>query len=154
MITAEQYKIERGICDKAHAYADSLMRPGGKLVRNYITAEEAAHPDYAACDNAMRGRVEQYELLTNPPEYFGGYVGKVDGTEYGSKRRALTGWTGAKIGTIVLGPSWRVNSYVGSRMYQAYATMAGREYTGRTFGEGMCVCLRETAASKRKRGVK
>jgi hypothetical protein len=33
------------------------------------------------------------------------------------------------------------------------ARVAGREYTGRGFGECMAVMFRETAASKRKRGA-
>lgn len=39
------------------------------------------------------------------------------------------------------------------RLAPHVARIAGREYTGRGFGEGMCVSLRETAASKRKRGA-
>lgn len=149
MIDAATYAIERAICDKAEVY-----RAG----RTVITAEEAKHPDYAACDNAMRGRVEQYELRTNPPETFVAYVGKAKRNGMGVDRivgqsYGLTTWMGDELGNATLGSSWRVNSYVGSRMYQIYAWMSGREYTGRGFGEGMAVVLRETAASRRKRGA-
>ena len=70
-----------------------------------------------------------------------------------TSRREVTTWMGDVLGTCTLGTGWRVNSYVGSRMYQIHARIAGREYTGRGFGEGMAVVLRETAASKRKRGA-
>jgi len=126
--------------------------------RNYITAEEAAHPDYAACDNAMRGRVEQYELRTNPPSIFVAYVGKPKRNGMGCDRIAgqtweLTTWTGDELGSATLGASWRGSGVFGSRMYQIYAWMSGREYTGRGFGAGCSVVLRETAASKRKRAA-
>lgn len=49
-----------------------------------------------------------------------------------------------------LSTSWRVNSYIGTHMFQIYARVEGRDYTGRGFGEGMCVNLRETAESARK----
>ena len=50
----------------------------------------------------------------------------------------LTDWHGKPIGTIRLTVSWRTSrSYVNSRMYQAYATVNGVTYTGRTTGEGM-----------------
>lgn len=144
MIDAATYAAERAICDKAEAYARATMLRNGKQTC-YLTAEEAKHPDYAACDNAMRGRVEQYELRTNTPERFGAYVS--------SDGKSFTTWTGDVLGSCYLGSGWRVNSYVGSRMYQATAWVNGREFTGRTFGAGMCVSLRETAASKRKRGA-
>ena len=62
----------------------------------------------------------------------------------------LTDWSGSLIGWVRQGSSWRVRSHLGSRMYQFYATIGGREYTGRGFGEGMSVRLRETAESKRR----
>lgn len=158
ILTTEQYATERAICDRARAYADSIMRPTGGKTRNYLTAEEALHPDYAACDNAMRGRVEKYEILTNPSERLLAYIGKRRANGMGVDREIgasypVTTWTGDVIGSATVGASWRVHSYVGSRMFQFHAHIAGREYTGRGFGEGMCVSLRETAASKRKRGA-
>ncbi len=71
------------------------------------------------------------------------YIGKPLGNGMGverdgiTSRRELTDWHGNHIGTVFLGRGWRVNSYVGERMYQAYATVNGVKYTGRTFGEGM-----------------
>lgn len=144
MIDAATYATERAICDKAMAYARSTMLRNGKQT-NYLTAEEAQHPDYAACSNEMRGRVEHYELLMNTPERFGAYVS--------SDGKSITTWTGDVIGTCYLGSGWRVRSFVGSRMYQATAWINGREFTGRTFGPGMFIGLRETAKSKRNRAA-
>lgn len=64
-------------------------------------------------------------------------------------RNALNDWGGNRIGTCYLSNSWRVNSYIGTRMFQIYAWVDGKEYTGRGFGRGMAVVLRETAHSKR-----
>jgi len=64
-------------------------------------------------------------------------------------RHELTDWHGNRLGSCALASSWRVNSWIGSRMYQIYAWANGKEYTGRGFGEGMVVVLRETALSKR-----
>ena len=156
ILTTEQYATERAICDRAQAYADSIMRPAGAKPRNYMTAEEALHPDYAACDNDMRGRVSQYETLTSPPDRLVAYMGQPDrqACNYESAQPwPVTTWAGNRIGTATISAKWRVRSFMGSHMFQFYARIADREYTGRGFGEGMCVSLRETAASKRKRGA-
>lgn len=155
MLTPETYALERSLVDKAEAAKRANWpdwRKGGVL-----PAAVVEHPDYRAVDNAMRGRVEQYELVHNTPESFVAYVGpqtreQRDATNWVACRSwTLTTWAGDPIGTIRLGSGWRVNSYVGTRMYQAYARVGGREFTGRTYGEGMAVVLRETAASKRRR---
>lgn len=70
------YRAERALCDAAAAYAARIMREGGdKRRRNYMTKEEAAAPVYAACNNDMRGRVEQFELLRDMPARFSAYLG-------------------------------------------------------------------------------
>lgn len=146
VLNETQYKIERAICDKAQAYAERIMSEGGtKRARNYLTRDEAMHPDYVACDNDMRGRVEQYEILTSLPGSFIAYLGD---------NNAATVWTGLRLSTDgICTASWRVRSYTGSHMYQHLFTIGGRKYTGRGFGKGMCIVLRETAASKRKRNA-
>ncbi len=156
-IDAATYAIEHAICDNAHEYARRTMATRGKAC-NYLTADESAHPDYAACDNAMRGRVEQYEILRDMPERIFAYIGQGNRNGIGCDRIAgqtfpVTVWTGDVLGYATMGNGWRVNSAYGSRMYQIYASIKGREYTGRGFGSGMCVSLKETAASKRKRGI-
>lgn len=70
-----------------------------------------------------------------------GYVGKTIHTGC----RLLTDWHGNQIGTCYLSSSWPVRSYIGSRMYQIYATINGIQYTGRGFGEGMSVRLKRCA---------
>lgn len=77
-----------------------------------------------------------------------GYVGKTLGDGMGVNRhgstshRALTDWHGNQLGTCFLSSSWRVRSYFGSHMFQIYAQVDGKDYTGRGFGEGMAVILR------------
>lgn len=84
------------------------------------------------------------------------YVGEKVGDGMGvdrfgdTSRRFLTDWHGNKIGHCNLYKSWPVQSSIGNRMYQIYATIGDKVYTGRGFGVGMSVVLRETAASKRK----
>lgn len=77
------------------------------------------------------------------------YIGKPvsDGMgvdRFGStSRRALTDWHGNQIGFCYLGKRWPVRSYIGTHMHQVYATVDGKRYTGRSWGEGMSVNLRE-----------
>jgi hypothetical protein len=140
-----EHKRQRAIVDAASAYAESIMCEGGdKRRRNYLTKEEAAAPVYAACDNDMRGRVEQFELLTDPPESFVAYLGSNE------SRPIITVWTGLPLGNATnIG---RVSGrHQHPRVFAYRAWMAGREYHGRSQGEGMCIFLRETAESKRKR---
>lgn len=145
ILSAEQYATERAICDKAHAYwkANATRKASGW---SSLSAELAAHPDYAACNNEMRGRVEQYEILRDLPDVIIAYIGNRIGQSY-----PVTVWTGLEIGTATRGAQWRVNSCIGTQMAQFYARVGGREYTGRGFGSGMCIKLRETAESKRSR---
>ncbi len=87
-----------------------------------------------------------------------GYVGKTVGDGMGvdkhgdTSRRYLTDFEGKRIGYCALSTSWRVNSYIGTHMYQIYATVDGVDYTGRGFGEGMCVNLRPCASQPNRRG--
>lgn len=149
VISAEQYAIERAICDKAQEYWKNNATYS-KSGWSSLPAELAAHPDYTACDNAMRGRVEQYEILRDLPDVILAYIGEPRGNGIGLSY-PVTVWTGLEIGTATRGAKWRVNSCIGTHMAQFYARIGGREYTGRGFGAGMCIKLRETAESKRSR---
>lgn len=157
-IDAETYQRERAICDAAAEYARQVMATRGKRC-NYLTAEEAAAPVYAACTNEMRGRVEQFELLRDLPETIVAYMGRGQRNGMGVDRISaqtypVTVWTGLPIGYATCGSTWRTpGSYVSSTMSQFYATIGGREYTGRGAGEGMAIVLRETAESRRKRSA-
>lgn len=160
-IDAATYVIERAKCDKAAAYAESVMCEGGsKRQRNYLTADEATHPDYAACSNAMRGRVEQFEILRDLPETIFAYMRLPGGqrdfaTNYRQcQPHEVVTWTGDILGRAFETARWRVpNSFVSTHMHQYRATIGGREYTGRGPGVGMYVRLKETAASKRRRNA-
>lgn len=151
-LTAEQYAIERAICDKAQAFwkANATYSKGGW---SSMSAELSAHPDYAACDNAMRGRVEQFEILRDLPETLVAYIGARRENGMGCAREIgagypVTVWTGLQIGNATKGATWRAGY---DSLSQFYARIGGREYTGRGQGEGMSIVLRETAASKRAR---
>lgn len=153
-IDAETYERERAICDAAAEYARETMGKRGKRC-NYLTAEEAAAPVYAACNNAMRGRVEQYEILRDLPETIVAYIGKPDGyTNYrGCLPYPVITWTGDKLGAAYETARWTIESHISRYMHQYRATIGGREYTGRGQGEGMFIALRETAESKRRRAL-
>ena len=137
ILTPEQYAIERAICDKAEAYATATRLKRGKAC-NYLTAQECTHPDYAACDNDMRGRVEQYEILTEMPHTIVAYLGKQD--IFGIW--PVTVWTGVDIGYARETSSWRMPN--GDKLYQFRARIGIHRnmYTGRGQGAGMSIVLR------------
>jgi hypothetical protein len=141
-----EYRELRAICDAAAAYAESVMCEGtDKRRRNYLTADEAAAPVYAACSHEMRGKVEQWELLADTPERLSAYIGSDD-----TSRPLVTVWTGLPIGRATcLG---RVSGrFQHTRVFAYRARINGREFYGRGQGEGMFINLRETAESKRNR---
>ena len=70
---------------------------------------------------------------------------------YPGKGGILNNWHGERMGTWHATSSWRVDSYIGSRMCQIVATLDdGRTYTGRGFGEGMSFRGRRIASQRRK----
>ena len=92
--------------------------------------------------------------MTTQPRELVAYVGPAAPNGCGIDRMAgrsypLMTWQGDVIGRATLGASWPVRSWRGPRMYQLYAIVDGREYTGRGFGVGMAVRLRETAQSRK-----
>lgn len=152
-ISEAQYREERAIVDRAHAYAENVMRQGGEhRVRCYLTKAEASHPDYISATNEMRGRAEQYEIIHHAPENFVAYIGARIGA---SMDYHVTTFVGTPLGRAFVTSSWRTNSIWTGRgeMFQFEARIGGRTYTGRGLGEGMAIRFRETAASKRKRGA-
>lgn len=154
-LTQAEYETARAICDKADRYAAQFVQKNGWTV---IPADAAKHPDYAACSNELRGKVEQFEILRDMPETIFAYIGNPRGNGMGCEGIIGQGypvqvWTGLQIGNATKGATWQVNSFIGSHMSQFYARIGGREYTGRGFGEGVCIRLKETAQSKRDRGA-
>ena len=70
---------------------------------------------------------------------------------YPGKGGILASWHGERMGTWRATSSWRVRSYIGTRMYQIVAILDdGRIYTGRGFGEG-CIFRGERIASQRRK---
>lgn len=134
------YERERAICDKAAAYAQETMAKRGKRC-NYMTADECAHPDYAACNNAMRGRVEQYELLRDLPDRFAAYLenGKPDGI---GARLSVTCWPGDALGVATVHTVARRRSQYGERQRYGRAIIGGKHYTWQGAGAGMYATFR------------
>jgi hypothetical protein len=89
------------------------------------------------------------ENQSEPPEKLTAYVGRQlgHGTHpitgvFSFRKHEVTDFQGKALGTCVLASKWRVNSYVGTHMYQVYAVINGHVFTGRSFGESMSVNLR------------
>lgn len=134
MIDEQTYRTERAICDKAARYARRTMK---RNKGNFLTAEQAAHPDYAACDNAMRGRVEQFEIFRDKPARLVAYLS--------SDVRRVTVWTGDELGAVRMGAPYRSN--MGDKRYPFRVNIAGAEYAGIGYGGGgMYARLRRLAA--------
>lgn len=127
MYTEQEYNAARVICDKATAYWEahcSRSRSGWSS----LTAEQAAHPDFAACTTEMRGRVEQYELHRDKPERFTGYVTGAN----------VATWNGMALGKVTWSGHWQRNNFGGRwRAVTMRAdwgdTYHGREYASRQF---------------------
>lgn len=138
MLSPEQYAIERAVCDKAEVYARATMATRGKGC-DYLTADECRHPDYAPCNNEMRGRVEQFELNRDKPDRFTCYIS--------SDEKSATVWTGDVIGRVTH-KGRAIRPFGGyEKVYQfSVTTIWGDRYTGRGQGGGMCVNLRRCKA--------
>lgn len=142
MLTPETYATERAICDKAAAYwkANATYSRGGW---SNMSAALAAHPDYAACDNAMRGRVEQFELARDRPDRFTAYIQEDNALAF------ITTWTGDKLGDVTYsGPRHRNN--FGARWQQlTVRTIWGDWYSGRWYFDAQqCINLRRVKAPR------
>lgn len=155
-IDAKTHAIYREAIDIAATY----WRNHATFAKNgasSMPAELAKAPDYANCTNDMRGQVEQFETLHNPPSALVAYIGNAAPNGCGIDREygrtyPLTVWTGHKLGYATLGRPYRIR---GTKVHRVYAWITGRdgverEYTGVGQVVGMAVNLRLTAASKRK----
>lgn len=130
MYTEADYQRERAICDKAEAYARATM--AGK--RNYLTAEECAHPDYAECNNDMRGRVEAYELTRDKPDAFCAYV---------TGNPEVTTWPGNVLGRIAFRGNWSGASFGRAKWRQViFRSVWGKVYYGREYNTMQLVRFR------------
>lgn len=129
--TQADYERERAICDKAEAYAEQFRQKNGGIV---IPQEAAAHPDYAACDNAMRGRVERFEIFRDKPARLYAYLN--------SDCTAVTTWPGDNLGSASV-EHYRTAG--GKRRVRIETTIAGARYKGFGEGAGMFCNLRRVA---------
>jgi hypothetical protein len=122
--TQQDYDRERAIADKAQAYWQANATHGRN--GSSMSAELAAHPDYAACDNAMRGRLERFEIFRDKPERLFAYLS--------SDCSAVTVWTGDILGTVSMGRPYRSN--MGDKRYPFRTRIAGADYSGIGYGGG------------------
>lgn len=131
------YQLERRLVDLDSEWSEQFRQKNGWIV---IPADTPRPPEIEMVDNAMRGRVEQYELLRDTPERLSAYIG--------SDGRSVTVWTGLPLGSARETAAWRVNSYIGSHMRQFECRIAGKLYTGRGFGSGCCINLKRKKESR------
>lgn len=150
--SAEQYKRERRAIAAYDKWAEQFRQPNGWA----IPADKKPRGIAAMVDNAMRSRVERFRIFTESPSELCAYIGENEPNGIGIDRELgrsypVVVWTGEPIGRATIGSKWPVRSHWGTHMCQIYARINGREYTGRGFGVGCIVRLRETAESKRSR---
>lgn len=145
MYAETDYQRERAICDKAEAYARATM--AGK--RNYLTKEECAHPDYAACNNDMRGRVETYELHRDKPDAFCTYVQESTPAQRqqtnveACRRRSVTTWVGNVLGNVTHTGAWVRSGFGGAKWRPVvFVSEWGRTYYGREYNTMQLVRFR------------
>lgn len=151
--SAEQYKQECRAIAAYSKWAEQYHQRNGWAV---IPAGKKPRGIAGTVDNAMRSRVERFQIFTESPQELCAYIGDNEPNGMGIDRQLgrsypVTVWTGEPIGYATIGSKWRVRSQWGTHMCQIYARINGREYTGRGFGVGCIVRLRETAESKRSR---
>jgi len=134
MMTEHEYLAARAICDKATAYwqANATFSKDGW---SSLDAAKAAHPDYAACSNELRGMVEQHELFRDKPARFSAYVS--------SDEQTVTCWPGNALGKVTSRTLTKRRSDWQGKVYSYRArTSWGKVYQG--YGAAGCLInLRE-----------
>lgn len=151
--SAEQYKKECRAIAAYNKWAEQFRQPNGWTV---IPSGKRPRGIAGTVDNAMRSRVERFQIFTESPQELCAYIGDNEPNGMGIDRQLgrsypVIVWNGEPIGRATIGSKWPVCSHWGTHMCQIYARINGREYTGRGFGVGCIVRLRETAESKRGR---
>lgn len=132
--TESDYLRDRAICDKANAYWQanaSHSRSGSSM-----SAELAANPDYAACTNAIRGRVEQFEILRDLPEKFTAYLAST-GADMPGNNLPVTVWSGDVLGTAWVYTIGKRRNMCGDRQRYGRARIGGKIYAWQGPGAGM-----------------
>lgn len=128
------YTRDRAICDAANDYwqANATHSKSGSS----MPAELAAAPVYAACDNAMCGRVEQFELLRDLPDSFTAYLASGAGDGIGA-RIPVQVWTGEALGIATVHTIAKRGNQYGEKQRYGRAIIGGKLYRWQGQGAGM-----------------
>ena len=132
--TETEYQRERAICDKANDYWKANATHGRN--GSSMSADLAAHPDYATCTNAMRGRVEQFEILRDLPEKFTAYLAS-DCPDMPGNNIAVQVWAGDILGRAWVYSIGKRRGMTGDRQRYGRARIGGKLYTWQGPGAGM-----------------
>ena len=135
--TAAQYRRERALCDADAQWFRERMAENGPRA-NYVTAAQSASKPkrLAQVDNAMRGRVEQFELLRDLPDRFTAYLAN-DAADGIGARLAVTCWPGDTLGVATVRSIARRRSPWSDAQCYGRATIGGRAYAWQGPGAGM-----------------
>lgn len=126
--TESDYLRERAICDKAQAYWQANANHGKR--GSSMSVELCAHPDYSACSNEMRGRVELFEIMRDKPDRIFAYLS--------SDCKTVTTWMGDKLGSVQMGRAYVSN--MGDKRFPFHTVIAGRKYSGIGYGGAGMYC--------------
>lgn len=137
--TQADYARERAICDAANDYWQANATHGKS--GSSMSAELAAAPEYAACDNSMRGRVERFELLRDLPDRFCAYLKNGEPDGQGAKL-AVQVWTGDKLGYAWIFTVAKRGNQWGERQRYGRARIGGKLYRWQGQGAGMLAHFR------------
>lgn len=132
--TESDYLRDKAIVDRANAYWQShatFARNGWSS----MSADLASHPDWAACDNGTRGRVESFELARDKPDRFAAYV---------TNKPDVALWPGNVIGTITYRGHWNTSGFGHSTKWRqvVFRSAWGMEYHGREYNTMQLVRFR------------
>jgi hypothetical protein len=133
------YQADKATCDKANAYWQANATHGRH--GSSMSAELAAHPDYAACNNETRSRVEMWELRRDKPaKIFAYYRDCNAGTKlHRGGRLEITNFMGARLGYATVQTVWRSN-FGDTRASFRASLFDGCEYSGTLYGDSGTYC--------------
>ncbi len=118
-------------------------------MRNYVAIGETVDPDFAICDNTMRGRVEQFEILRDLPDRFTAYLANDYSDHVGALIPVMV-WTGDRLGTAFVRSIGKRANMFGERQRYGRATVKGVEYSWQGPGAGMYAHFRKMKARNQK----
>jgi len=131
---AADYKRESRALAAYDRWSRQFIQSNGWTV---IPADKKPRGIAATVDNAMRSRVERYQIFTSPAESMVAYIGDRAPNGMGIDRQMgrtypLTVWTGEVIGYATLGTPYYIRGTKVHRVYAWIHDAAGNEheYTG------------------------